>query len=220
VPSGSDLYLAVDAVPLKPLLQMQMGMAQSKLPPEAQQYMEAVNLISAAELTLNLASAGPTSLIIHGNDDTATQQLELLVQGAIAKMQSSAETDPASSGDPIQQALARYRERVSRPFQPTRNGTALTCVQLDGQDPAQRQMMSVAVIGVLAALLLPAVQAAREAARRAQAQNAGQFEMPPDGSAPTSPESAPGTSAPEASRPSAGKSNEPSALPGGVFLPN
>jgi hypothetical protein len=38
-------------------------------------------------------------------------------------------------------------------------------------DPTQRQLTNVAVIGILVALLLPAVQAAREAARRNQSMN-------------------------------------------------
>jgi hypothetical protein len=54
-------------------------------------------------------------------------------------------------------------------FQPQRNGTSVTCIHLDGQNPAQQQVVAVAIIGATVAAILPAVQAAREAATRAQA---------------------------------------------------
>jgi hypothetical protein len=169
VPAGSDAYLALDMVALKPLMQMGMAQAQAKAPPEAKQYMEALNLVSAAELTLNLVTPGPTSLVLHGNDEAAAQQIETVMQEAAKKYQASAQAEQPPSDDPVQQALGRYKERMAKPFQPVRSGTNVTCIQIDGQDPAQRQLASVAVIGVLVALLLPAIQAAREAARRAQA---------------------------------------------------
>jgi hypothetical protein len=219
VSSGSDLYVAVDMVPLRPLAQMGMAQAQDKIPPEAQQYADAVNLISAAELTLNLAAAGPSSFVIHGNDDAAATQLEQIVQSAMSKLQMSAGNGQPAGEGPIQQALARYQERVSRPFQPMRNGASLTCMQIDGQDPAQRQLTSVAVIGMSVALLLPAIQAAREAARRAAAQNAAGLGMPPDGSAPASPEGTPSGAASEEGRPASPRGSEPIGLPGGVIIP-
>jgi hypothetical protein len=93
-------------------------------------------------------------------------------------------------------------------------------MQIDGQDPAQRQITSVAVIGMLVALLLPAVQAAREAARRAQAQNEARMGMPPDGSAPDSTEGAPGDVPAEEGRPARStRGSEPIGLPGGVIIP-
>ena len=68
------------------------------------------------------------------------------------------------SEDPVQQAAAAYSQRLTRHmfemFQPTRKGTMLVLSQ-EGAITNQT-----AVIGILVALLLPAVQAAREAARR------------------------------------------------------
>jgi hypothetical protein len=179
VPAGSDLYLAVEMASLRPLMQMGMAQAQAKAPPEAKQYMEALNLVAAAELTLNIVTPGPTSLVVHGNDEAAAQQLETVMQEVSKKYQGTAPEEQPASDDPVKQALARYKERMSRPFQSVRNGTIITCFQIDGQDPAQRQLTSVAVIGIAVALLLPAVQAAREAARRAQA--AGGPSGPPAG---------------------------------------
>src|SRR6185503_11614792 len=66
-------------------------------------------------------------------------------------------------------------ERVSgvwaQPFMPKRDGAKLTFFRFDGGNSPQQQLTTVAVMGVLVALLLPATQAAREAARRNQSMN-------------------------------------------------
>ena len=75
----------------------------------------------------------------------------------------------AASQDPVEQAAAQYARRISeqifKAIRPVRQGDSLT-LAASGQGQAQ-----VATIGVLVALLLPAVQAAREAARRSQSTN-------------------------------------------------
>jgi len=176
VPAGSDFYLAVDVASLRPLIQMGMAQAGANAPPEAKQFLEAPNLITAAELTLNLSGAGPMSLVVHANDETAAQQLESMMLEAKNKYQASGASEQPAIDDPVHQAIAQYKERISSPFQPQRNGASITCFYIDGQNPAQQQLMSVALIGGLVAALLPAIQAAREAARRAQSQ---EFNAPP-----------------------------------------
>ena len=68
---------------------MQMGLAQAqalaKVPPEAKQFLEMLNLVSAVELTLNVSAPGPSSLVVHCNDDAAAQKVEATMQEAIAK---------------------------------------------------------------------------------------------------------------------------------------
>jgi type II secretory pathway pseudopilin PulG len=78
-----------------------------------------------------------------------------------------------ASSDPVEQAMGQYSKRMSehmlQAVRPVRKGKTLTlATSTSGKNP---QMVQVAVIGVLVALLLPAVQAAREAARRAASQN-------------------------------------------------
>lgn len=172
-PAGSDLFLAVDLAPLRPLIPMLLMQAQAKIPPEAKQYLEIPNLISAVELTLNLSAPGPTSLVIQGNDEAAAQKLEALMQEALQKFRTAA-ADPQAAADPIAQAMTRYNERVAQSFQPQRNGTSITCFHTDGQNPAQQQVVVIAVIGIAVAAILPAIQAARNAARRAEAARSAQ----------------------------------------------
>ena len=109
--------------------------------------------------------------MVQGNDEPAAQQIETMLQEALQKMRSSGTPDqpgPAAD-DPIQQAMGRYKERMAQHFQPMRNGTSVTCMKVDGQDPAQRQLIGIAVTGLTVAAILPAVQAARNTARKAQA---------------------------------------------------
>jgi hypothetical protein len=196
VPAGSDLYVAVDMVPILPMIQMGMAQAGPKIPPEAKQYVEALNLVAAAELTVNVAAVGPTSLVVHGSDETAAQQIETMMQEARQKFDAASQGGEQPAFDPIQQAMAQYKERIGRPFQPVRSGTSITCFMLDGQDPTQRQMTNVAVSGALVAMAMPAIQAARNAAAAAHAGGPGA--MPPDGAMPAGPEGGP---APDGSTP-------------------
>ena len=166
VPAGSDLYLAVDVASLRPFIQMGMAGVPAEMPANVKPLLEAPNLIAAAELTLNLSAPGPTSLVLEANDEGAAQKLETMLNEASAKYQASPEAQQAALDDPVAQAMARYRERMSRPFTPQRNGASLTCFHIDGQDPSQQQLAAVAVIGVLIALSLPALQKAREAAQQ------------------------------------------------------
>jgi type II secretory pathway pseudopilin PulG len=147
-------------------------------PPEVQQLFEAPNLISAAELTFNLSATGPMSLVVHANDDAAAERLEQLMDTGMKVYQEQMKAQmaqQAASQDPVEQAMAKYMERVTAQwataFRPTREGSQLTFFRTDGSDPAKQQYTQIAVIGILVALLLPAIQAAREAARRTQAAN-------------------------------------------------
>jgi len=169
---------------------MQMGLAQAqamgKVPPEAKQNLEMLNLVSAIELTLNVSAPGPTSLIIHCNDEAGAQKVETTVQESLQKLRAANAAGQPAGADPISQAMERYKDRVSQLFQPQRTGNSVTCIHIDGQNPAQQQFAAVGLIGLVVAGVMPAIQAARNASMRPQAApapGAGAGE-PPGGPAP------------------------------------
>jgi hypothetical protein len=160
IPAGNDLYLALDLVPLRPMMQMGLAQAQAqqKAPPEAKQYLEALNQVSAAELTVNIVAMGPISLVLHGNDEPAAQQIETFLRESVQKYQTAAAEPQPGGDDTMNQAMSRYRERMSRPLQPTRNGTAVTCFHIDAQDQSQRQFIGGVLFGYAAATAAPMLE--------------------------------------------------------------
>jgi hypothetical protein len=177
VPAGNDLYVGVNVTALRPLVQMGLAQSSQPIPPDAKPFLAALDLIDAAELTVNLSKPGTSSLVAHANDEAAAQQIETILKDLAAKYQEKMKAAVAkqkASEDPIERAMAQYAERVSgrwTPLMPTRAGADLTFFRTEGTNSQQQQLVSVAVIGILVALLLPAIQAAREAARRAQSIN-------------------------------------------------
>lgn len=184
VGGGSDLYLAVDMAALRsvlvPIINMSVAQRRTPLPDELRPFLGAPNLISAAELTLNLSAARPSSLVFHANDATAADALESMVSHAIEQQQQRARQfteKMLSSDDPIEQAFGKYLDRMSKmpagrpPL--VRRGDSLVVFDavIGGPDKVENTLVLAAISGVLVALLLPAVQAAREAARRTQSMN-------------------------------------------------
>ncbi len=173
VAAGSDLYAVVDLATLRPFIQMGLAQAQQQMPAEAKRFADGATLVSAAELTVNISKPATTSFVVHANDAAAAEQVEGLLNEAVDKAREQMRADlapQAASKDPVERAFAQYSERVSgrfaQPFMPVRKGAELTFFRIEGGNSPQQQHATVGVIGVLVALLLPAVQAAREAARR------------------------------------------------------
>ncbi|HVT26678.1 MAG TPA: DUF1559 domain-containing protein [Lacipirellulaceae bacterium] len=178
VPGGNDLYVIVDIASLRPLIQMGLAQAERNMPPEGRQFLNAISLVSSAELTLNLSKSAPSSLVVHANDADAAKQIETLISDTAAKGREQMRAQLArlkASDDPVERAYAHYLERMSerwsQPFMPTREGADLTFFRFEVGGSPQQQLVTVAVVGMLVALLLPAVQAAREAARRTASTN-------------------------------------------------
>jgi hypothetical protein len=163
IPAGNDLYVAVDVTALQPLMQMSLAQAQAKMPPQAKQAIETLKTVSAAELTVNLVAAGPISLVVHANDEPSAQQIETFLQEAVKQSQAPSNPGVPGSDDPIQQAMGRYKERMSKAIVPTRNGAAVTCLHIDAQDQAQRQFVGGVIAGYAAASALPMMQKAQMA---------------------------------------------------------
>jgi hypothetical protein len=174
--AGSDLYVAIDLATVQPFIQM--GLMGEDVPPQAKPFVDMIPLLSAAELTINLSKPAPTELVVHANDAESAEQVMNLFKEGVEKAREQMRDDLApqmESEDPIERAFAQYMERVStrwaQPFTPTRDGAKLTIFHVENSGSPQQQFATMAVMGVLTAFLLPATQAAREAARRNQSMN-------------------------------------------------
>ena len=165
-----DLYLAVDLQPLRPLINQLL--MQQQIPDEFQFVYALPDLIRLVELRMNITGNGPTELLVEANNEFDASKLltilEQATQSWIDKALIRAE-EMKQSEDPIEQAMGRYIERISgqskSELMPKQDGAKLIVFRTElGGD--MTGMTAIATSGVLVALLLPAVQAAREAARR------------------------------------------------------
>lgn len=167
-----DFFALVDVEPLRPLIGA--GLQQAGLPPELQSLTRVPDLVRQIELRINLSNDGKTELVATANNAQDAQAIVSILDGLKQQFRRSAEAQIAqlaASDDPVEQATARYQRRMMKrmdeSFQMHADGDRLTVFSIDpNQEGSQSQVTYVAVIGILVALLLPAVQAAREAARR------------------------------------------------------
>jgi len=161
--------------PLRPLLNAQLDMAP--IPAEFADVRRVPDMVDTFAMKANLTDRNGAMLSVTANDEAAAIELEKLIGQwldlAQRQMQAEMADDLAraeASDDPVEKAQARYAQRVSgkmfEMFRPVRKGNRLILDGGTGGSQAQ-----VATIGILVALLLPAVQAAREAARRASSIN-------------------------------------------------
>jgi prepilin-type processing-associated H-X9-DG protein len=168
-----DLLVVVLVEPLRPLIAAPLS--QIPIPPPLAGVEKVPELVNYVAARANLRGGMDMSLAVRAEDEAAAKQLEDLVDRlfTLARQNVLAEVSrQAASSDPVEQATAHYTQRMSgrmfEGFRPVRKGDTLS---LSTRGLGNSQVAPVAVIGVLVALLLPAVQAAREAARRAQSMN-------------------------------------------------
>jgi hypothetical protein len=170
-----DLYVAVDMVGLRPLISLGMLQAAQQAPPETHKYFDIPSLLESAELSVTLDGSVPSRLLFHAANESDAAKVETLLDEGVelARTQMRADMEAQlsqmrASDNPVEQAMAAYSDRMMdgylKMFVPKRDGN--TFVLFDTSAGGGSQIASVGVIGVLVALLLPAVQAAREAARR------------------------------------------------------
>ena len=165
-----DLHAALAMDPLRPLLIAQLQQAPP-LPPGLEELKKAPNLIKAIELHADI-EGGNSALRVHATDAAAADRLQQLLETALQSgerlAREQAQRAPIAD-DPVALAGRQYMERMIgmmfQTFRPKQEGDSLV-LRTEGAQQAQ-----VASTGVAIALLLPAVQAAREAARRANSTN-------------------------------------------------
>jgi hypothetical protein len=136
------------------------------VPPETKQIVEILDLVSAVELTLNVSAPGPTSLVIHCNDEAGAQKLEATIQESLQKLRAAKPAEQPAGDDPIAQAMERYKDRMLQLFQPQRSGNSIKCIHLDGQNPAQQQIVAVG-IGIIGTAVVGGVRSVVQAGRGA-----------------------------------------------------
>ncbi len=187
MPEGSDLFVAVDVASLRPLLSMFLAQVPADAPPAAKQLSEVPNLVSAAELTLNVSNPGPMSLVFQCDDDAAAQKLETILHDIKQEANIANPTEQPGAHTSTMQAVTRYMDRVLQPFQPQRNGNSITCFRLEKQNPGHQQLVSsMVVLYASLAAVAPFLKTKHEAAQQNQAfQNTGG--VPSPGSIPATP---------------------------------
>jgi Protein of unknown function (DUF1559) len=163
---------AVVVVGLDPIRkQLEPLVAQAPpLPPPFSDFIKIPELTSAVEMRALIGGSPDFQWIVHARDEQAAAKLEELInQGLmVGKEMILAQMNQQFQGpDPVQQAGGQYFRRLVDHFagtvKPTRSGNRVT-ISVDTQG-------GWATVGILVALLLPATQAAREAARRTQSMN-------------------------------------------------
>jgi len=168
---SADLTAAAVLEPVRRILQAEL--ARAPLPSPIAGAKKLPGLIDAVTVEVTVVGAPSSSVSLIAPSDQQAEELESVVKQLMEvgqqMLMAQMAAEMGQSDDPVEQASAAYAQRITRRifemFRPVRNGDRLTLAQ-EGAVANQT-----AVIGVLVALLLPAVQAAREAARRMQSMN-------------------------------------------------
>lgn len=174
---ADDLYMAIDLQPLRPFINQMLMMKQQEVPPELHTLFGLPDLVRIVEMRFNITGRGPTELIVEANNEQDANQILAILDQAVqvwVDKALEAAAEMKQKDDPVEQAMGRYMERVAQPakseFMPKQEGARLVLFRAESTSDTG-MLTSTATIGILVALLLPAVQAAREAARRTTSTN-------------------------------------------------
>ena len=159
---------SVDAV-REPLNQM---LAKAPpLPPPLSDVPKLLGLTSAYEFRFTLQGGFRTEAVFHAKDAPSAPEIEKIAKDAIQfaeqALQAQMSQQFARSQDPVEQALAKYTQRmVKSTFESIK-------IQRNGADVSvsSDQNFGMVTAGTAVALLLPALQSVKSAARHAQSQS-------------------------------------------------
>jgi len=169
VPVRNDITAVLTVSPIRDMVKQFTAQAPP-LPPPLQPLLEVPDQLEAVIVAVNLSRERMSGIKLIATDEAAAQKLETSLQQGLgfAKQMllgQMMQAMPRASEDASEQAMHRYLIRLANTIegrlQPARSGNQLV-IALSAD---------YATSGVLVALLLPAVQAAREAARRTHSSN-------------------------------------------------
>lgn len=173
IPRGGMVQMVLDFRPIQPIASMLIMSEAPRLPPQAAQLPAIIPLIKAVtnRIDADLSTAFTYgSWTVHARDEAAADRIEEILAETIegtAAMLADRMIQTLPDDDPVADATRQYVRRMESTVVPQirlqRDGTKFTAPPMD--------LQNVGTAGVLVGLMLPAVQAAREASRRMSAAN-------------------------------------------------
>ena len=167
-PMRNDVTAVLAVSPIRDLVKQ--FTAAVPLPPPLQPLLEIPDQVDSVVLAVNLSRERMSGIQLTATDEAAARKLETTLQQGLAfakqmLLGQMMQAMPGDHDDPAAEAMQRYLIRMTNTIearlQPVRTGNELVITLT----------ADYATSGVLVALLLPAVQSARAAARRAQSMN-------------------------------------------------
>ena len=168
--------VVLDFATLRPLVMLGLQNLPP-LPEPFEPFLKVPELVKSLEVSLDIREGLDLKILIGANDADDAAELKALAERAKALARQFIQSQMISAmqpgQDPTQQALAKYMQRITGKMidgiEVEVDGELVKILPLPaGSGPA---LTGTATTGILVALLLPAVQSAREAARRAQSTN-------------------------------------------------
>ncbi len=166
--SPNRIVALVDVKAMRPFLGEVVGELHGQVPPQLLGLTELHESIDSLMFHFEADLESPLTIKVNSPDADSAARVDSTIQDGLefaTQMFSGQMASQMNPDDPIQAATMQYLERIGKHFQ------ELAKPALAGKTLEYRIQSGPATIGVLVALLLPAVQSVREAARRTETMN-------------------------------------------------